>query len=320
MRWLMRMMRVPGFTAFCRSAFCHEDASLEKTISGLRFKNPVGLAAGFDKDGIYLHAMALLGFSHVEIGTVTPRPQPGNPPPRLFRLTRSRALINRMGFNNDGAEALAQRLRSGKPEGVIIGANIGKNKDTPNEEAVNDYLTCFRTLYDLVDYFTVNVSSPNTPGLRELQDKGPLTNILASLQRENHSAKPIFLKIAPDLTHEQLDEIAGIIRETKISGVIATNTTITRNGLKESKEEIDAIGPGGLSGAPILDMSVGVVRYLREKSAGAFIIIGVGGIEDHASAKRHLAAGADLVQVYTGFIYSGPALVKNILLKLIGKK
>jgi dihydroorotate dehydrogenase len=273
----------------------------------------VGLAAGFDKNGLFLQAMATLGFSHIEVGTITPRPQPGNPKPRLFRLIRSRALINRMGFNNDGVEVLAQRLSVKKPEGLIVGANIGKNKDTPNEEAVNDYLKCFVRLYDLVDYFTVNVSSPNTPGLRSLQDKEPLTHLLTTLQDNNPKSIPVFLKIAPDLTHQQLDEIAEIIFNTRLTGVIATNTTITRDGLKEPKEIVDAIGAGGLSGAPILEMSVSVVKYLKEKSQGRFTIIGVGGIEDFPSAKKHLDAGADLIQVYSGFIYTGPGLVKKIL-------
>lgn len=284
-----------------------------KTVAGMPFKNPVGLAAGFDKDGKYYHQMALLGFSHIEIGTVTPLPQAGNPKPRLFRLIKSKGLINRMGFNNDGAKALAQRLKNNRPPGLIIGANIGKNKDTPNEDAVNDYMKCFRILYDLVDYFTVNVSSPNTPGLRALQDKEPLTNILSTLQKENHASKPIFLKIAPDLTTQQLDEIIEIVSTTRITGVIATNTTITRNGLQESKEEIEKFGAGGLSGSPILDLSVSVVKYLSSKSNGSFSIIGVGGIDDLSSAKKHLDAGADLIQIYSGLIYSGPGLVKQII-------
>ena len=309
----MRLFKTPGVSGVFSSAFQYNHPSLAKTVAGLKFKNPVGLAAGFDKDGKYYSTMAALGFSHIEIGTVTPLAQPGNPKPRLFRLIKSRGLINRMGFNNDGAEALAGRLKNNRPIDLIIGANIGKNKDTPNEDAVNDYLKCFRILYGHVDYFTVNVSSPNTPGLRSLQDKGPLTNILSSLQKENHSAKPIFLKIAPDLNHQQLDEIVEIVLQTSIAGIIATNTTITRDHLMETKEEVDAMGAGGLSGAPILDLSVSVVKYLSEKSAGSFAIIGVGGIEDAESAKKHLDAGADLVQIYTGLIYTGPGIVKRIL-------
>jgi dihydroorotate dehydrogenase len=313
----MQLLQMPGVAASLKSILQYDHPSLHKTIAGLKFKNPIGLAAGFDKDGKYYSTMAALGFSHIEIGTVTPLPQPGNPKPRLFRLIKSKGLINRMGFNNDGAAALAERLKHDRPKDIIIGANIGKNKDTPNDDAVNDYLKSFRILYGLVDYFTVNVSSPNTPGLRSLQDKGPLTNILTSLQQENHSSKPIFLKIAPDLTHEQLDEIIEIVITSGISGIIATNTTITRNGLMESKEEIESIGSGGLSGAPILDMSVSVVQYLKQKSAGSFAIIGVGGIDDYSSAKKHLDAGADLIQVYTGMIYSGPSMIRNILREIV---
>ncbi|MEO6132763.1 MAG: quinone-dependent dihydroorotate dehydrogenase [Saprospiraceae bacterium] len=313
MRLFMQMLRVPGFVATCKRLFQYEHPSLARTVAGLHFKNPIGLAAGFDKDGKYIHAMAALGFGHLEIGTVTPRPQPGNPMPRLFRLIKSRGLINRMGFNNNGAEALAKRLKEKRPEGIIIGANIGKNKDTPNENAADDYLKCFNVLYDVVDYFTVNVSSPNTPGLRSLQEKEPLTKLLSALQKENKLNKPIFLKIAPDLTHIQLDEIIEIVLSTNLTGVIATNTTITREGLKDSKEEIDRMGAGGLSGAPLLDLSVSVVKYLAEKGNHRFTIIGVGGIEDEPSAKLHLDAGADLIQIYTGMIFSGPGLVKRIL-------
>ncbi len=313
MWWFMALLKIPGVKALMKSLFSTANPSLERTVAGMKFSNPIGLAAGFDKNGLFLHAMSTLGFSHIEVGTITPRPQEGNPKPRLFRLIKSRALINRMGFNNDGVEVLAARLKQKRPAGLIVGANIGKNKITPNEEAVNDYLTCFTTLYDLVDYFTVNVSSPNTPGLRSLQEKEPLTKLLSTLQEHNLKSKPVFLKIAPDLTEQQLDEIVEIIIDTKLTGVIATNTTITRDGLKESKETIESIGAGGLSGAPILNMSTSVVRYLKEKSKGQFVIIGVGGIEDYSSAKQHLDAGADLIQVYSGFIYTGPGLVKGIL-------
>ncbi len=313
----MVLLKIPGMKAFIKSLFRERHPSLERTVAGMKFSNPIGLAAGFDKNGLYLHAMATLGFSHIEVGTITPLPQAGNPKPRLFRLVQSRALINRMGFNNDGVEVLARRLKEKRSAGVIVGANIGKNKDTPNERAVDDYLKCFLTLYDLVDYFTVNVSSPNTPGLRSLQDKEPLMHILSNLQNQNKNAKPVFLKIAPDLTHQQLDEIIDIILQTKLTGVIATNTTITREGLKETNEFIESIGAGGLSGAPILNKSVSVVQYLKDKSSGQFVIIGVGGIEDYSSAQKHLDAGADLIQVYTGFIYTGPGLVKRILKQLI---
>ena len=313
MWWFMALLKIPGVKALMKSLFSTAHPSLERTVAGMKFSNPIGLAAGFDKNGLFLHAMATLGFSHIEVGTITPRPQEGNPKPRLFRLIKSRALINRMGFNNDGVEVLAERLSKNRPKGLIVGANIGKNKDTPNEEAAYDYLICFSRLYDLVDYFTVNVSSPNTPGLRSLQDKEPLLELLTALQENNPAAKPVFLKIAPDLTSQQLDEIAEIVLETEITGVIATNTTITRDGLKESKEMIESIGAGGLSGAPILNISTSVVRYLKEKSHGQFVIIGVGGSEDYASANKHLEAGADLIQVYSGFIYTGPGLVKGIL-------
>ncbi|MBK9982542.1 MAG: quinone-dependent dihydroorotate dehydrogenase [Saprospiraceae bacterium] len=314
------ILLIPGIPSLLRTIYGKRHKSLERKIAGLDFQNPIGLAAGFDKDGKYFNVMSVLGFSHIEIGTVTPRPQPGNPKPRLFRLVKSNGLINRMGFNNDGAEALAERLKKKRPAGIIIGANIGKNKDTPNDEAVNDYLKCFTTLYNLVDYFTVNVSSPNTPGLRSLQEKEPLTKLLVTLQKENSLHKPIFLKIAPDLTTQQLDEIIEIVVNTNITGVIATNTTITREGLKESKNEVEEMGAGGLSGSPLLEMSVSVVKYLAEKSNKRFTIIGVGGIEDYDSAKKHLDAGADLIQIYTGLIYTGPTVVKKILRQLVSFK
>ena len=310
------LLLIPGMAFLFRKFFTLKHPSLERKIAGLTFSNPIGLAPGFDKNGHYMKAMALLGFSHIEVGTITPRPQPGNPKPRLFRLIKSRALINRMGFNNDGVEVLVNRLTYHKPKDVVIGANIGKNKDTPQEQAVDDYLKCFLTLYEHVDYFTVNVSSPNTPGLRALQEKEPLTQLLSTLQQHNQGMKPVFLKIAPDLTTSQLDEIVDIILQTGLTGIIATNTTITRNHLSESRSQVEAIAAGGLSGAPILEMSIGVVRYLKEKSQSRFAIIGVGGIEDSISAQRHFDAGADLVQVYTGLIYTGPGLVKQILSKL----
>jgi dihydroorotate dehydrogenase len=328
MRLFSRALRMPVTSTIFKETYQYEDPSLHRTVAGLTFKNPIGLAAGFDKDGKYFKIMSALGFSHIEIGTITPKPQAGNPKPRLFRLIRSRGLINRMGFNNEGVEALAERLKVEKLKSRKVerlksrkveksnGSGV-KNKDTPNEEAVNDYLICFRALYDLVDYFTVNVSSPNTPGLRSLQEKEPLIKLLTALQNENHSFKPIFLKIAPDLDQQQLDEIIDIVIESKIAGVIATNTTITRDHLKESKEEIDSMGAGGLSGAPLLEMSVGVVKYLSEKSQKRFAIIGVGGIEDYDSAKKHLDAGADLIQIYTGLIYSGPKLINTVLKRLV---
>jgi dihydroorotate dehydrogenase len=317
MRWFMRALKVPGMRSILEKEFSYEHPSLERNIAGLRFKNPIGLAAGFDKNAHFLQAMAVLGFSHIEVGTVTPRPQAGNPKPRLFRLIKSEALINRMGFNNDGVDAMAERLRGPRPKDLIVGANLGKNKDTPNEEAHRDYLVCFTRLYDLVDYFTVNVSSPNTPGLRALQDKEPLTYLLRSLQYQNTAQKPVFLKIAPDLTNEQLDEIVDIVTETGINGIICTNTTISRDGLKESKAELESIGAGGMSGAPLLNRSVEVVKYMKERSQDRFTIIGVGGIHDPASAQAHLDAGADLIQVYSGFIYEGPGMIRRILKYLV---
>lgn len=318
MKLLMFAQSIPGMRSLLRSIFHPGNSSLPRTIAGLHFKNPVGLAAGFDKDGKYLHAMMDLGFSHIEIGTVTPRPQPGNPKPRLFRLPKSSALINRMGFNNEGVDALAERLKKPRRTDCIVGANIGKNKDTPNEKAVEDYLICFQKLYDLVDYFTINVSSPNTPGLRALQDKEPLTQLLATIQEYNYGSKPVFLKIAPDVTPEQLDEIIEIIHTTKLSGLIATNTTIQRDNLHDDdKIRASEIGAGGLSGAPLLDKSVDVVSYIRARSRGQFHIIGVGGISDGASGLRHLDAGADLIQVYTGLIYTGPSIVRMIVRDLL---
>ncbi|MCV9387577.1 quinone-dependent dihydroorotate dehydrogenase [Reichenbachiella ulvae] len=283
-------------------------------LFGINFPNPIGLAAGLDKNAEAIDAFAAMGFGFVEIGTVTPKPQPGNPQPRLFRLKEDEALINRMGFNNDGVQVVKERLKKRKSK-VIVGGNIGKNKVTPNEEAVNDYLICFNELFDEVDYFVVNVSSPNTPGLRELQEKKPLSDILNRLMEENQkkpSQKPILLKIAPDLTDAQLDDIIEIIDETKIHGVIATNTTIDRSGLKTDKGEIESIGNGGLSGAPVHQRSTDVIRYLHEKSNGSFPIIGVGGINSAQRAKEKLEAGASMIQLYSGFIYEGPDLIKNI--------
>ena len=292
-----------------------EDKRLERTVFGLKFKNPVGLAAGFDKDGKYAHAMSQMGFGFIEIGTVTPVPQIGSPQPRLFRLPASEALINRMGFNNDGVDALVDRLRSKKSPDCIIGGNIGKNKITPNEEAESDYKICFHKLFPYVDYFVVNVSSPNTPGLRELQEREPLSALLQLLQKENKatgSPKPILLKIAPDLTNEQLDDIIEIVEATQLSGVIATNTTIERNGLKEDAQKVLDIGNGGLSGQPLKERATNVIRYLHKKSNGAFPIIGVGGIQNPQDALEKLEAGASLVQIYSGMIYEGPAIVKRI--------
>jgi len=311
-RWLLRSM------------FCLTDKRLEKKVLGLNFPNAVGLAAGFDKDGKHIPGLACLGFGFVEVGTVTPIAQEGNPQPRLFRLPQDNALINRMGFNNEGLDALAERLKNlrqtGVPNGLVIGGNIGKNKVTPNEEAANDYLISFEKLFPWVDYFVVNVSSPNTPGLRELQGKEPLTRLLNLLQDKNRaqkSPKPILLKIAPDLTDNQLDDIADIVRETALAGVVATNTTISRAGLKTSEVQITSIGLGGLSGVPVRERATEVIRYLRAKLGKEVVIMGVGGIDSAQSAQEKLDAGADLVQVYTGLIYEGPGLVRKILEKIV---
>ncbi len=316
-----------GLKSFCslwggkrllKSLYAFDDPKLERNVFGLRFKNPVGLAAGFDKNATYVEEMDALGFGFIEIGTVTPRPQPGNERPRLFRLVEDRALINRMGFNNQGVDVAATRLRHLKNrDQLIIGGNIGKNKTTANEDAVNDYIICFDTLFDVVDYFVVNVSSPNTPGLRALQDKEPLMHILNALQQRNQKqgvSRPILLKIAPDLTDSQLDDIIEIVRETGIAGVIATNTTIARSGLKdEARWRSEA---GGLSGVPLTKRATEVIRYLTTTSGNAFPVIGVGGIHSPEDAIEKLEAGAVLIQLYTGFIYEGPALIKRICKKI----
>jgi dihydroorotate dehydrogenase len=293
-----------------------EDSRLKREVFGLKFKNPVGLAAGFDKDAKLFQELSDLGFGFIEIGTVTPKPQPGNEKKRLFRLKEDGAIINRMGFNNDGVEAAVERLKKNK--NVLIGGNIGKNKITPNENAVDDYKICFEALYNYVNYFVVNVSSPNTPNLRELQDKEPLTNLLNTLQSLNATKpkqKPILLKIAPDLTDAQLLDIIDIVKETKIAGVIATNTTIARDDLQsENKNEM-----GGLSGKPLKNRATEVIRFLSEKSNKAFPIIGVGGIHSAKDALEKLEAGASLVQLYTGFIYEGPELIKKINQAILAK-
>jgi dihydroorotate dehydrogenase len=306
---MIRFLSVLGFSGLFKSMYEVKDARLERTVFGLTFKNPVGLAAGFDKDAKLYNELSNFGFGFIEIGTLTPKPQEGNPKKRLFRLKKANAIINRMGFNNGGVVDAVSRLKENK--GVLIGGNIGKNKVTPNEQAVDDYLICFNTLYEHVDYFVVNVSSPNTPNLRELQDKEPLTALLQRLQDENKTKprqKPILLKIAPDLTDEQLLDIIDIVKTTKIAGVIATNTTLSREGLhSENKAEM-----GGLSGKPLTKRSTEVIRFLHTQSDGAFPIIGVGGIHTAEDALEKLNAGASLVQLYTGFIYEGPQLIKEI--------
>jgi len=309
------VLSIPGLNLIFKSIYTFKHPKLERHIFGLDFPNPVGLAAGFDKDGKYFKIMGAMGFGFLEIGTVTPKPQDGNPRPRLFRLVQDQALINRMGFNNDGVDALVERLKKGKPKNLIIGGNIGKNKITPNEKAIDDYNYCFEALFPFVDYFVVNVSSPNTPGLRELQEKEPLTALLLELQklnRQKEKPKPILVKIAPDLTDAQLDDILDIVETSQIDGVIATNTTISREGLRESPQKIEAMGAGGLSGMPIKDRATEVIRYLYQKSGGKLNIIGVGGISDPESAIEKLNAGAKLIQVYSGMIFEGPGMVKQI--------
>ncbi|MBC7946384.1 MAG: quinone-dependent dihydroorotate dehydrogenase [Chitinophagaceae bacterium] len=293
-------------------------------VAGLDFKNPVGLGAGFDKNAKYLPELEALGFGCVEIGTVTPFPQFGNAKPRLFRLAKDKALINRMGFNNDGVKAITARLKqwreaartaNGKQRPLIVGGNIGKNKITANQDAWKDYDVCFRELHPYVDYFTVNVSSPNTPGLRELQEKESLRKILLHLQMINNgkaSPKPIFLKIAPDLGREQIDDVIDLAQEIKLDGLVATNTTISRDGLAHCVGVGNQEG-GGLSGLPLKNKSTEIVRYISQKTNGEVTIVASGGIFTGADAREKLDAGASLVQVWTGFIYEGPAIVKKIM-------
>ena len=307
---------IPGVPFLIRSLYQVKHPSLEREVFGLQFPNPVGLAAGFDKNAVLYKQLSNFGFGFIEIGTLTPKGQPGNPKKRLFRLKEDEAIINRMGFNNQGVDDAVKRLQ--KNTNVLIGGNIGKNKVTPNEEAVNDYIYCFETLFDHVDYFVVNVSSPNTPNLRALQDKKPLTHLLSTLKELNNNKKhpkPILVKIAPDLSNNQLLDIIEIVSNVKIDGVIATNTTLNREGLKaKDKKET-----GGLSGKPLTKRSTEVIRFLVEKSNNAFPVIGVGGVHKPQDAIEKLEAGAALVQLYTGFVYEGPAAVKNINKALLAK-
>lgn len=308
--------KIPFVGSLINSYYEVKSPKLEREVFGLKFKNPVGLAAGFDKDAKLYNELSNFGFGFIEIGTLTPKPQDGNPKKRLFRLQEDSAIINRMGFNNGGVEEAIVRLKKNK--GVLIGGNIGKNKITPNEDAVNDYVICFEALFDYVDYFVVNVSSPNTPNLRELQEKEPLKALLNTLQNLNlkkENPKPILLKIAPDLTNEQLLDIIEIVNETKIAGVIASNTTISRDGLESANQS----EMGGLSGKPLTNRSTEVIRFLSEKSNKSFPIIGVGGIHSAKDALEKLDAGASLVQLYTGFIYEGPKLIKKINKALLKK-
>ncbi len=303
-----------------RKAYVVHHPRLEREVFGLKFQNPVGLAAGFDKNAAYFNDLEHCGFGFIEIGTLTPKPQFGNDKPRLFRLKKDEAILNRMGFNNDGVDVAVEKLKKRNNPSLIIGGNIGKNKNTPNESATNDYIISFQKLFPYVDYFVVNVSSPNTPNLRDLQEKEPLKALLSELQKlntEKEKSKPILLKIAPDLTDSQLDDIIEIVEETKISGVIATNTTISRENLKTNPEEVNNLGAGGISGKPLTKRSTEVIRYLHLKSKGSFPIIGVGGIHSADDAIEKLMAGASLIQLYSGFIYEGPALIKKINQRLI---
>ena len=316
MHLLRFVIQYPLFKAIIKKIFYVEKPIYFLNIS---FRNCVGLAAGFDKDAEYLHELDAIGFGYVEIGTVTPLAQNGNDKPRLFRLKKDKSLINRMGFNNKGVDAVIENLKN-RPKNLIVGGNIGKNKITLNENALNDYEICFTKLYDYVDYFVVNVSSPNTPGLRDLQDKEPLLKILSSLMtirekfvKEKNNKKPLLLKIAPDLTNDQLDDVIDIVQQTKIDGIVATNTTISREKLLTSQDEVNVIGSGGLSGEVLSKRSTEVVSYLTKKSNGQICIIGVGGIHSIETAQEKINAGACLLQFYTAFIYEGPWLIKNIV-------
>ena len=314
--------KAPLSEKLSQKLFCLQHSLLERNVFGLTFPNPVGLAAGFDKNAQLVDELTQFGFGFLEIGTVTPRPQPGNDQPRLFRLPQDQALLNRMGFNNQGVEVAAARLKNRKSN-IIIGGNIGKNKTTPNEEALPDYQYCFDELYEVVDYFVVNVSSPNTPDLRALQDKEPLRLLLDALQRRNTlkpKAKPLLLKIAPDLNEAQLNDIIEIAIETKLDGIIATNTTVSRENLKTEEHKVEKMGAGGISGKPLRLKATEIISYLRRNLPESIRIIGVGGIMTAEDALEKLAAGADLVQLYTGFIYEGPALIKQINKKILAGK
>ncbi len=313
---------IPPIGYFIKKNYVIKSEGLKKEVAGIIFENPIGLAAGFDKDAEVFETMGKFGFGFVEIGTITPKAQPGNPKPRLFRLTKDFALINRMGFNNKGVDYAVKKLKKRKNKKLIIGGNIGKNKVTPLENSENDYISSFNKLFPYVDYFVINVSSPNTPDLRKLQDKKPLTKLIDALQIQNnkkHNPKPVFLKIAPDLSQAQLDDIIDIVNKSELAGVIATNTTISRQNLKEQKERIIEIGNGGLSGRPLKNRSTEIIKILRSKLNKEKAIIGVGGISTAEDARKKLEAGADLVQIYTGFIYEGPGIVKKIISALHSK-
>ena len=313
------LIKTPLLGYFFKRLFSFEDPSLSKNVFGINFLNPVGLAAGFDKNADLYNDFSHFGFSFIEVGTVTPKPQVGNPKPRLFRLIDDSAIINRMGFNNLGLENAISNLKKRKTN-IVIGGNIGKNKWTDNELASNDYLECFNQLFPYVDYFVVNVSSPNTPNLRSLQDKEPLSNLLSLIQDCNNSKsnrKPLLLKIAPDVSDDELDDIIDVVVSCKLDGIVATNTTIERSNLNTSKSKVDAIGNGGVSGRPLQEKSNQIISYIYKKTEGKIPIIGVGGIHSAKDAIDKLNAGASLVQIYTGFIYEGPQLIKNIKKELV---
>ena len=314
--FLLKFLLKFSFTRIIfKKLFVLEDPKLERTVFGLKFKNPVGMAAGFDKNAEMFNDLAYCGFGFIEVGTLTPLGQSGNPKPRLFRIKKDKGILNRLGFNNKGVASAIPRLKVRKHPNLIIGGNIGKNKITPNEDATNDYVLAFEQLFPHVDYFVVNVSSPNTANLRDLQEKEPLTALLSELKNRNSlkdKPKPILLKIAPDLTNSQLDDIIEIVRFTKIDGVIATNTTIGRDDLKTDSKLLMQYGAGGISGKPLAKRSTEVIRYLHDNSKGEFPIIGVGGIHSADDALEKLAAGASLIQLYTGFIYEGPGIVRKI--------
>ncbi|MBE9490816.1 MAG: quinone-dependent dihydroorotate dehydrogenase [Bacteroidetes bacterium] len=319
---LIRILcKIPLMSNVFRSLYCVEDKRLEKEIFGLTFKNPVGLAAGFDKNAVLFNELANFGFGFIEIGTVTPKPQVGNPKKRLFRLQSDKGIINRMGFNNEGLEAAITQLKKNKGQ-VIIGGNIGKNTNTDPEDYTKDYLECFNALHSYVDYFVLNVSCPNVSSHAKLTDKDYLEELISEVQHANNGfgvKKPMLLKIAPDLNTIQLDEIIELVANTKIDGIIATNTSVTREGLITSHKRLEAIGNGGLSGQPIKDRSTQIIKYLSTKSNKAFPIIGVGGIHSVNDALEKIEAGADLIQLYTGFIYEGPKLIKSINKALLKK-
>jgi len=313
------LYRIPFAAKLLRKLFCQEHPSLGTDFMGLHFKNPVGLAAGFDKNAGFFEEFSCFGFGFIEIGTITPLPQPGNTKPRSFRLKKDKALINRMGLNNEGVDAAVQRLKNRKP-GLIIGGNIGKNTNTPNENAVDDFVYCFEKLYDHVDYFVINISCPNTGEIDKLQDQDVMEAILTEIIKKRALKmvkKPVLLKISPDLNFIQIDQAISIIQKLKIDGVVATNTTVKRDNLNSPADLIHSIGSGGLSGAPLKNRSNEVIRYIYEKTDHSLPIIGVGGIMSAQDAMEKMEAGAVLIQVYSGFIYEGPMFVKRILGSLI---